>query len=108
MTAPSREPTEAMRRSADRIVLGAEWNDLAEYKRRLKREIARALLEQDAAARREGFEQAVAAMIAWHEQRKKARRLLGSQWMPFTNDDAIKVLRALTPEPPSERENEGG
>ena len=94
MTAPSREPTEAMRRSADRIVLGAEWNDLAEYKRRLKREIARALMEQDAAARRALVEEIAVALL------RRFPNQIG--------EDAVRVVRALTPEPPSEKENEGG
>ena len=97
MTAPSREPTEAMRSRA--------WDTFAEIERaplQAPEIIARALMEQDAAARREGFEQAreMAANVCG----QPAEALLGMRLMGETTMGLFaRVIRALTPEPPSEK-----
>ena len=103
MTAPSREPTEAMRLLADelyelwRIRNKIDWCNAA----------ARALAEQDTAARREGFEQARERAARTAEE---APSNINShwEWDAPTPGEIARAIRALTPEPPSEKENEGG
>ena len=121
----AREPTEAMRETARDITYraffgiesGAEWgrsqgidDDKESYTQTPARFIdiiARALMEQDAAARREGFEQAkeMAARTA-----EEAPSNINShwEWDAPTPGEIARAIRALTPEPPSEKENEGG
>ena len=83
-----REPTEAMRETAMRLLRSVRSSDvLVDY-------FARALMEQDAAARRALVEEIAVALL------RRFPNQIG--------EDAVRVVRALTPEPPSEKENEGG
>ena len=100
MTAPSREPTEAMRLLADelyelwRIRNKIDWCNAA----------ARALAEQDAAARREARE-IDDAMVDRALEGICISPFSYSVWRPYMRK---ALALALTPEPPSEKENEGG
>ena len=90
----AREPTEAMR------LLGqALWDAIVAAEAHgqdsnAPAKIARALLEQDTAARRALVEEIAVALL------RRFPNQIG--------EDAVRVVRALTPEPPSEKENEGG
>ena len=89
MTAPSQKPTEAMRSRA--------WDAFAEIERaplQAPEIIARALMDQETAARRALVEEIAVALL------RRFPNQIG--------EDAVRVVRALTPEPPSEKENEGG
>ena len=144
MTAPSREPTEAMRETArtairrgapseqpmqacscfadDSVPLwtrtrckSGACEDTVEY-------IARALMEQDAAARREGFEQAIEAAAKWHDMRASMLRCQedcchdlvargynagadasGYRRMAEHHETSAEGIRALTPDAASEK-----
>ena len=115
----TREPTEAMRETAiraARLGMGTDYAADARWARTLVAEIARALAEQDTAARREawitGFKEAqqkAALMVD-----KRAPKPLADGKMSATAasaaiacEDLARLIRALTPEPPSEKENEG-
>ena len=110
MTAPAREPTEAMREKAldvRRRIGTVDAETGADI-------IARALLEQDAAARREGHAAGFAG--AREMAAKVARRSTETlrPWIGDHRDDLLysalregqeieTAIRALTPEPPSEK-----
>ena len=103
MTAPSLEPTAAMRQKAldvRRRIGTVDAGTGADI-------IARALAEQDTAARREGFEQARERAARTAEE---APSNINShwEWDAPTPGEIARAIRALTPEPPSEKENEGG
>ena len=97
MTAPSLGPTEAMRGKAMRLLRSVRYPpywDRLDPSDALVAYFARALLEQDAAARRALVEEIAVALL------RRFPNQIG--------EDAVRVVRALTPEPPSEKENEGG
>ena len=109
----AREPTEAMRETAldvRRRIGTVDAETGADI-------IARALMEQDAAARREGFEQAIeaAATEIWDGTEQPPGTWINvatglPTWTPIQAERIWRAqrIRALTPEPPSEKENEGG
>ena len=113
MTAPSREPTEAMRQLGHDIAcrICGVWD-----RARGADIIARALMEQDAAAKGEGVEMAA----KWHEEQAHEMQKRYYEIRDLGDDpggadqsrafhlDCAGNLRALTPEPPGEKENEGG
>ena len=135
MTAPSREPTEAMHsmgqaiaelHRADEITKPlysasacAAAKDLEDHSRirdhsRARAELAaavvRALAEQDTAARREGFEQARERAARTAEE---APSNINSHWewdapTPGEIARAIRALSVTPPEAASEKENERG
>ena len=131
MTAPSREPTEAMHLRLAKEMFEIDWptdkwerhilprgpDDAARRYLAMTEPCLRALAEQDTAARREawitGFKEAQqkAALMA----DKRAPKPLADGKMSATAasaaiacEDLARLIRALTPEPPSEKENEGG
>ena len=125
----TREPTEAMRETALRAAhlgMGTDYAADARWARTLVAEIARALAEQDTAARREGFEQArEAAALVCDAEKIEYQRQIDQHYNPdptkrgtaeawgvwgkqMASLNAAALIRALTPEPPSEKENEGG
>ena len=146
MTAPSREPTEAMRpcpfcggeatieitegsmgqrrftvgcndagAEAEKaengmIVLCYGYQSLTTFGTKAEAIAAwnrRALAEQDTAARREGFEQARERAARTAEE---APSNINShwEWDAPTPGEIARAIRALTPEPPSEKEPERG
>ena len=120
MTAPSQEPTEAMRLRLAKEMFEIDWptdkwerhilprgpDDAARRYLAMTEPCLRALLEQDTAARR-ALQLFVDALLWWRgddyddgpEIRDKFSR---------AHEAAMLILNALTPEPPSEKEAERG
>ena len=110
----TREPTEAMRETAKAITV--VWAT-GKSSTTLEDAIARALMEQDAAARREGFEQAreAAATEIWDGTEQPPDTWINvatglPTWTPIQAERIWRAqrIRALTPVAASEKENEGG
>ena len=111
MTAPSLGPTEAMRGKAMRLLRSVRYPpywDRLDPSDALVAYFARALLEQDTAARREGHTAGFAearemARLAAHGTSDHAECGHGEGYMDGRLDAAAAVGLITPPEPPSEK-----